>query len=66
VIQTELIRENLSSVIAVKLEVENKTKCRWKEPTIMTEKVKEEKDLMIIDNRSILLQKAKNYLRTNT
>ena len=65
-IQTELIRENLSSVIAVKLEVENKTKRRWKEPTMMTKKVKEEKYLMIIDNRSILLQKAKNYLRTNT
>ena len=58
-IQTELNREKLPGVVAVKLDVQNKFKRKLKEPTIAAKKkVKEEQDLLITGNRSILLQKA--------
>ena len=67
VIQTEESRGKLAGVVALKLDVENKSKRKLKEPTIAAKKkVKEEQDLLITGNRSILLQKAKSNLHANT
>lgn len=65
-IQTEVARENLPKVQAVKLKVETKTKRRWKEATKnITKRIKAEQDQQQNNNRSELIRKANDYLKSS-